>query len=348
MFAKSYKITEPKRFEIFVEDIQNNDVLVRPEYLAVCKADIRYYLGNRSLNVLKRKFPMSLIHEATGVVVKDKSGNLKAGQRVVMLPCRRADDCDGTKCDECVRNNPHLLDNYCPESKFCSSNFDGFSKELMDIGADYLVPIPDEVGAEAVFSELISVGCCALRRAGLDKSNAPKNIAIWGDGIMGYIIALVAKYSLECEVDVIGLSKEKLAEFDFANIYYANDIEDLPRMTVAIEAVGGNASGIAANQAIDKLYSGGKLILCGVANDNIPLNTRMVLEHGLSIRGTTRSTRCDFEGALELLKIKDFRERVLKLLLSTVEVDDIKKYYAVFEKESKSTALGKNIMKISF
>ena len=52
--------------------------------------------------------------------------------------------------------------------------------------------------------------------------------------------------------------------------------------------------------------------------------------------------------ALELLKIEGFRERVLKLLISTVEVDDIKKYYAVFEKESKSTALGKNIMKISF
>lgn len=347
MFAKSYKITEPKRFEIFVEDIQNEDVLVRPEYLAVCKADIRYYLGNRSLSVLKRKFPMSLIHEATGIVIKDKSNNFNVGQRVVLLPCRKA-DCDGSKCDECVRNNPHLLDNYCPESRFCSSNYDGFSKELMDISAEYLLPIPDEVGSEAVFSELISVGCCALRRAGLSKENAPQSVAIWGDGIMGYIISLVAKYSLNCEINVIGLSKEKLALFDYANVYYSNDIDNLPRMTVAIEAVGGNASGIAANQAIDKLYSGGRLILCGVANDNIPLNTRMVLEHGLSIRGTTRSTRCDFESALELLKIKDFRDRILRLLLSTVEVDNIKQYYAVFEKESKSTALGKNIMKISF
>lgn len=348
MFAKSYKITEPKRFEIFVEDIQNKNVLVRPEYLAVCKADIRYYLGNRSLSVLKRKFPMSLIHEATGVVVKDKSGKFKEGQRVVLLPCRKAEDCDGTKCSVCVRDNPHLLDNYCPESRFCSSNYDGFSKELMDIEEEYLLPIPDEVGVEAVFSELLSVGCCALRRAGIDETNAPKNIAVWGDGIMGYVIALVAKYSLGCRVDVIGLSKEKLAMFDFADIYYSNDIEELPRMTVAIEAVGGNASGIAANQAIDKLYSGGKLILCGVANDNIPLNTRMVLEHGISIRGTTRSTRCDFEKAVELLKIRDFRERVLRLLLSVEDVMDIRKYYEIFEKESRSTALGKNIMKISF
>ena len=347
MFAKSYKITEPKRFEIFVEDIRNENVLVRPEILAVCKADIRYYLGNRSLNILKRKFPMSLIHEATGVVVRDKSGKFKSGQRVVLLPCRKS-ECDGTKCEVCVRNNPHLLDNYCPESKFCSSNYDGFSKELIDLEHEYMIPIPDDIGVEAVFSELISVGCCALRRAGFSDGESVKNITVWGDGIMGFIMALVAKFGYGCDVNVVGLSKEKLDKFDFANVYYSNDIDSLPRMSVAIEAVGGNASGIAANQAIDKLYSGGKLILSGVANDNIPLNTRMVLEHGISIRGTTRSVRCDFEKAVELLGNSEFRSQIKKLLLSITEVNDIKDYYAIFEKESKSTALGKNIMKISF
>ena len=347
MFAKSYKITEPKRFEIFVEDIRNENVLVRPDYLAVCKADIRYYLGNRSLSILKRKFPMSLIHEATGVVVRDKSGEFKSGQRVVLLPCRRS-ECYGSKCEVCVRDNPHLLDNYCPESKFCSSNYDGFSKELIDLDKEYMIPIPDEIGEEAVFSELISVGCCALRRAGFTEGESVKSVTVWGDGIMGYIISLVAKYGFGCEVNIVGLSKEKLEKFDFANVYYSNDIEALPRMSVAIEAVGGNASGIAANQAIDKLYSGGKLILSGVANDNVPLNTRMVLEHGISIRGTTRSVRCDFEKAVELLTIPEFREHIKTLLLSVREVNNIRDYYAVFEEESKSTALGKNIMKISF
>lgn len=347
MFAKSYKITEPKRFEIFVEDIRNENVLVRPDYLAVCKADIRYYLGNRSLSILKRKFPMSLIHEATGVVVRDKSGEFKSGQRVVLLPCRRS-ECDGSKCEVCVRDNPHLLDNYCPESKFCSSNYDGFSKELIDLDKEYMIPIPDEIGEEAIFSELISVGCCALRRAGFSEGEIVKSVTVWGDGIMGYIISLVAKYGFGCEVNIVGLSKEKLEKFDFANVYYSNDIEALPRMSVAIEAVGGNASGIAANQAIDKLYSGGKLILSGVANDNVPLNTRMVLEHGISIRGTTRSVRCDFEKAVELLRIPEFREHIKALLLSVREVNNIRDYYAVFEEESKSTALGKNIMKISF
>ena len=211
-----------------------------------------------------------------------------------------------------------------------------------------MIPIPDEIGEEAVFSELISVGCCALRRAGFTEGESVKSVTVWGDGIMGYIISLVAKYGFGCEVNIVGLSKEKLEKFDFANVYYSNDIEALPRMSVAIEAVGGNASGIAANQAIDKLYSGGKLILSGVANDNVPLNTRMVLEHGISIRGTTRSVRCDFEKAVELLRIPEFREHIKALLLSVREVNNIRDYYAVFEEESKSTALGKNIMKISF
>ena len=332
MFAKSYKITEPKRFEIFVEDIRNENVLVRPDYLAVCKADIRYYLGNRSLSILKRKFPMSLIHEATGVVVRDKSGELKSGQRVVLLPCRKS-ECDGSKCEVCVRDNPHLLDNYCPESKFCSSNYDGFSKELIDLDKEYMIPIPDEIGEEAVFSELISVGCCALRRAGFTEGESVNSVTVWGDGIMGYIISLVAKYGFGCEVNIVGLSKEKLEKFDFANVYYSNDIEALPRMSVAIEAVGGNASGIAANQAIDKLYSGGKLILSGVANDNVPLNTRMVLEKGMTLVGSSRSGRKDFEKAVEILSEKSLQHRLKAIIFEDKPVKDISDIYRVFQSD---------------
>lgn len=346
MFVRSYKITEPKRFEIFVEDIYSEDVLVRPENLAICKADIRYYLGNRDINVLKRKFPMSLIHEGTGVVVRDNSGKLKPGQKVVMLPCIKA-ECDGTKCLTCVRNDENLLDNYCPESSFRSSNYDGFSKEMINTQAEYLVEIPDSIGDEAVFSELISVGCCAMRRAGLWEKKE-KKIAVWGDGIMGYIISLVAKYGIGADVSVVGISPEKLEKFDFADTYFVNDIESMPNITVAIEAVGGNASASAVNQAIDKLCSGGKIVLCGVSNDNAPINTRMVLEHGLTLMGTTRSVRCDFEKAVELLQIPEFRERILRLVEGVDVVDNINKYYKAFDEASKSQALGKRIIKLVF
>lgn len=346
MFVKSYKITEPKCFEIFVEDIEEDKVLVRPEYLAVCKADIRYYLGNRERTVLKRKFPMSLVHEGIGIVARDRTGVFKAGQRVVMIPCEKA-ECDGTKCSSCVRAYDYLKDNYCPKSKFRSSNADGFSKEMINIDSEYILPIPDSVGVEAVFSELISVGCCALRRAGLWEKK-PREISVWGDGIMGYIIALVARYGLGAKVNVIGVNKEKLRMFDFAETYLASDVERLPKTVACIEAVGGNNSYLAINQAIDACFSGGTIVLCGVSGENAPINTRMVLEKGLSLLGSTRSDIVDFKKAIELLEIDSFREKILRLVEGVDVVDDIRKYYEAFENASRSDSLGKRIIKLVF
>ncbi len=346
MFVKSYKITEPKCFEIFVEDIEEDKVLVRPEYLAVCKADIRYYLGNRERTVLKRKFPMSLVHEGIGVVARDRSGRFKSGQRVVMIPCEKA-ECDGTKCTSCVRVYDYLKDNYCPKSKFRSSNADGFSKEMINMHEDYILPIPDEIGVEAVFSELISVGCCALRRADLWGKNV-QEISVWGDGIMGYIIALVARYGLGAKVNVVGINREKLKMFDFAETFLATDVDSLPQTQACIEAVGGNNSAVAINQAIDACYAGGIIVLCGVSGENAPINTRMVLEKGLSLLGSTRSDISDFEKALELLEIGDFREKILRLVEGVDVVDDIRKYYEAFENASHSDSLGKRIIKLVF
>ncbi len=346
MFVKSYKITEPKCFEIFVEDIEEDKVLVRPEYLAVCKADIRYYLGNRERTVLKRKFPMSLVHEGVGTVARDKSGRFKPGQRVVMIPCEKA-ECDGTKCTTCVRMYDYLRDNYCPKSKFRSSNADGFSKEMINMHEDYILPIPDDIGVEAVFSELISVGCSAMRRAGLwDKKT--EEISVWGDGIMGYIIALVAHYGLGAQVNVIGVNREKLKMFDFARTFLASDVDSLPKTSACIEAVGGSNSALAINQAIDASLSGGTIVLCGVAGENAPINTRSVLEKGLSLLGSTRSDIEDFEKAIELLSISDFREKILRLVEGIDVVDDIRKYYEAFENASRSDSLGKRIIKLVF
>ncbi len=346
MFVKSYKITEPKRFEIFVEDINEDSVLVRPEYLAVCKADIRYYLGNRERTVLKRKFPMSLVHEGMGVVARDRSGKFNQGQRVVIIPCEKS-ECDGTRCESCVRTYDYLKDNYCPKSKFHSSNTDGFSKELINIHSDYLLSIPDEIGVEAVFSELIAVGACALRRAGLWNKKVSE-ITVWGDGIMGYIIALVARYGLDCKVNVVGVNGEKLKMFDFAETYFSKNIENLPQTEVCIEAVGGSNAYMAINQAIDSCYAGGVIVLCGVSGENAPVNTRMVLEKGLGLLGSTRAYISDFEKAISLLKNPEFCSRVLRLVEGVDTVANISDYYAAFENAARSTSLGKRILKMVF
>ena len=76
MLGKSFKIVEPKRFDLYIEDIRSvkGEAIVKIEYGAICKADLRYYLGARDKKTLGFKYPMNLIHEAIGTIVVDKIG----------------------------------------------------------------------------------------------------------------------------------------------------------------------------------------------------------------------------------------------------------------------------------
>ena len=83
-----YRLHSPKRIGIdFVEEQETeNTVVVRPVYLSICAADERYYQGKRDPKVLAKKLPMSLIHEAVGIVLKDPKGEFEVGTKVVMIP----------------------------------------------------------------------------------------------------------------------------------------------------------------------------------------------------------------------------------------------------------------------
>ena len=46
-----YRLVAPKFFEEAIEEINIDNVIVRPSYLSICQADQRYYQGKR--NVVK-------------------------------------------------------------------------------------------------------------------------------------------------------------------------------------------------------------------------------------------------------------------------------------------------------
>lgn len=75
MIGRIYRLIDTKRIEMKQREIpfHGDTVLVRPEYMSICAADQRYYLGQRRKEVLREKLPMALIHEATGTVIRDFS-----------------------------------------------------------------------------------------------------------------------------------------------------------------------------------------------------------------------------------------------------------------------------------
>ena len=113
-----------------------------------------------------------------------------------------------------------------------------------------------------------------------------------------------------------------------------------------IEIVGGKFSADAINKMIDWATVGADLILMGVSEDKVPLNTRLVLEKGLSLKGVTRSDRGDFEHVAQLLKDKHVQEQIKPMVLSENEIKTVNDIYRCYEQDiNNKTLIGKNIMK---
>ena len=184
MLNTVYRLTAPRRFEAHFTDIdiQSEDVLVRPTHLSICNADQRYYQGRRAKEILAKKLPMALIHEAIGVVEYDPQGEFSVGQRVVMIP------------NTPVEEDEVIAENYLRSSKFRASGFDGFMQEYVAMRRDRLVPLPDGINLNvAAFTELVSVSNHAINRFERFSHGRKNVIGIWGDGNLAFITSLLLK-----------------------------------------------------------------------------------------------------------------------------------------------------------
>lgn len=338
MINTVYRLVAPRRFEIAFEDINlfGENVIVRPTNLSICNADMRYYLGTRDAKVLAEKLPMALIHEGVGVVVFDPTNTFAAGQKVVMVP----------NCP--LETDEYIGENYLRSSKFCGSSMDGFLQEYVEISPKRLVKLPEDIDMNvAAFTEIVSVSVHAISR--FDKISHKRRdvISVWGDGNLGYITSLFLKYTFpESKIVVFGTSREKLADFTFASeIYLVNEVPDDFTMDHAFECVGGNGSPIAIEQIIGLIKPEATISILGVSEYPVPINTRMILEKGLRVFGSSRSGVNDFQKTVNMYTEHPEIIDYLGNLISSVNVvrttSDIK---AAFEKDTQKS-FGKVIMK---
>ncbi len=338
MINTIYRLAEPRRFEIAFEDINpfGENVIVRPTHLSICNADMRYYLGTRDPKVLAEKLPMALIHEGAGEVVYDPTGSFKPGDRVVMVPNMPAESDD------------FIAENYLRTSKFCGSSMDGFLQEYVEISPKRLVLLPEDINMEvAAFTEIVSVSVHAISRFDKIAHGRREKIGVWGDGNLGYITSLFLKKEFpNSKICVFGKSEEKLADFTFADeVFTVNNIPESLSIDHAFECVGGGGSPIAIEQIIDVIKPEGTISILGVSEYAVPINTRMILEKGLRMFGSSRSGAADFAKTVEMYKqnpeIIDYLGNLISSVNKIKTISDIK---AAFEKDTHK-GFGKTIMK---
>ena len=336
MINTVFRLCAPRRFEIaFSETDMNGGVIVRPTHLSICNADQRYYQGTRDIKVLRQKLPMALIHEAIGQIVYDGSGSFKAGERVVMVP--------NIPCEE----DPYIAENYLRSSKFCGSSADGFMQEYCCIAPERLVALPESINPDvAAFTEIVSVSVHAINRFGAIAHDRRERIGVWGDGNLAYITSLLLKKIIpQSEIYVFGINREKLSDFSFVDAaWLTEEIPDGLWIDHAFECVGGNGSPIAIEQIIDVIRPEGTISILGVSEYPVPINTRMILEKGLRLFGTSRSGRVDFQRTVELYR--EYPEIPIYLSRLVGNIVEINKYADIkeaFEVDIKK-AFGKTIM----
>lgn len=338
MLNTVYRLTQPRKIEIeFSEiDIFSSDVIVRPRYLSICHADQRYFQGNRDAKVLAQKLPMALIHEAVGEVVHAPDGSFKPGDKVVMIP------------NTPTENDDIIAENYLRSSKFRASGFDGFMQEYVQMPSDRLVLLPDGIDPTvAAFTEIVSVSVHAISRFDKIAHSRRDVIGIWGDGILSYMTSLFFKKMFpESKIYVFGIVPKKLADFTFVDeTFLTTQIPEGLKIDHAFECVGGNASQIAINQIIDYINPEGTISILGVSEYPVPINTRMVLEKGLRIFGSSRSGREDFQKTVDLYeKYPDIVERLGRMVGQVKPVRNIKDIMEAFDFDIQNP-FGKTVMK---
>jgi len=319
-----YKMRE-RREEI--SEIPEGCVLLRVLLTGICHADLRYVSCSRPPHILRERLPLPVFHEGIAKIVEVGDGvqNFRQDDLVVVVPNIPCYIQDPEKypdiyraCESCRPGGPG--ENLCRDVKFLSSNAPGLSRTFLVHPASCIFKVPEGIPDEiAVLTEPLTV----IKRAiELVDVNYNSHVAVLGGGFMGFITAATLSR-------IVGISKPNLLVtdiFDFKlekfegfattlNVRETSIPDDFSSsFDIAFECAGGKAAESTIKQALTLLSPGGTCMLIGVSEEAIPIKTRIILEKGLTLKGTTRSAAIDYPEVLKWLKRGDFTETLRKII----------------------------------
>lgn len=242
---------------------EDEEVLVKLEYVGICGSDMHYYENGRIGDYIVEP-PFVLGHEPGGTVVEvgKKVKYLKPGDRVALEP--------GKTCGKCkfCREGKY---NLCPDVVFFATPpVDGVFQEYVAHPETLCFKLPDNVSTlEGALIEPLSVGFHAARQG---DAHAGQCAVVFGAGCIGLVSMMALKacgVSKVYVVDIMEKRLEKAMELGATGVINAgqeNILEAADRITqgegfdLAVETAG---TEITANQAIEVVRKGSNIVLVG-------------------------------------------------------------------------------------
>ena len=246
-----------------VPEPQDDEVLVKLEYVGICGSDLHYYESG-AIGGYVVKPPFVLGHEPGGIVVKTGKNvrGLKAGDKVALEP--------GKTCGHCefCRQGKY---NLCPDVVFFATPpVDGVFAEYVAHKADLCFKLPENVSTmEGALIEPLAVGFHAAMQGG---ARFGQRALVFGAGCIGLVSLLALKAMGVSEVyvvDVVASRLQKAEQLGASAVVNGAEEDVAARLAeltggegidLAIETSG---SETAANQAIGAAKKGSVIVFVG-------------------------------------------------------------------------------------
>jgi threonine dehydrogenase-like Zn-dependent dehydrogenase len=292
-------------------------VVVRPEAVGICGADLHLFSGHTcALSGARDFFPRIQGHEISAVIDELGPGappHLEPGMRVAVMP--------ETRCGHCYPCRTGRS-NVCVQLRLIGVHLDGGLQERLDVKANAAFPALDLDAGCAAFAEPMSIAVHALRRAGPSAwGGGPGNgkALVLGAGPIGLAAVLAATdVGLEVMVADPDPHRRQLARDIGAARAAWGDLAQLNDDTrdwtegdgppLVIEASGAEE---ALTLATEVVSHAGRVVVVGVSSGAASVRPGIFCEKEIDVVGSSTACPPDFGEAVRLVAENQAKVRML-------------------------------------
>jgi len=297
-----------------------NEVQIRIKAVGLNHLDL---WGFRGMAFAKRQLPLVVGAEASGEIAAVGQGvtQFKRGQKVVMYGAMTCG-----KCANCREGRDNLCENVAGVLGF---HIDGFARDLINMPARLVVPVPDGVSLRDAACAPIAFGTTEHMLFDNAKLKPGETILVHAAGSGIGSVAIKMAKALGCTVittvgDDEKAAKAKALAADHVINYKKDRFEGVTRKLTAkkgVDVVFEHVGGEGFNGSLLVLKRGGRLVTCGsTAGPTVTINLMQLFQQQYKILG---SFGC---------RIQNIRDSLSKMAAGMGAIIDTEVPLAEFEK----------------
>lgn len=275
--------------ELPLPEIQNDEVLLKIQYVGFCGSDLNTFRGGNSMVT----YPRIPGHEIGAVIEQIGSAvpeGFRVGQTVTVNPY--------TNCGHCASCRNSRV-NACENNETLGVQRDGAMREYIALPWQKVIPADAISCRDAALVEPMSVGFHAVDRGAVTDSDV---VMVIGCGMVG-LGAVIRSVTRGATVIAADMDDEKLALARQLGAKYTyntmTEWASLPDPDVVIEAVGAVPT---YQLAINRVAFTGRVVCIGYAKNDISLTTSLFVKKELDVRGSRNANPKDFEAAIKYVE----------------------------------------------